>query len=121
MKLTATDVTANPVVLSVEGFQFQPAEKYRLSSGPLSAPANAGVTEENTTAYTLKPTWNAAANADYYEIEFGGMLYTTIKGTEFLFEDLEAETPYSFKLRAVNRDGHSDWTAFNAKTQANPA
>lgn len=120
VKLTATDVTANPVVLSVEGFQFQPAEKYRLSSGPLSAPANAGVTEENTTAYTLKPTWNAAANADYYEIEFGGMLYTTIKGTEFLFEDLEAETPYSFKLRAVNRDGHSDWTAFNAKTQANP-
>ena len=48
------------------------------------------------------------------------MLYTTIKGTEFLFEDLEAETPYSFKLRAVNRDGHSDWTGFNAKTQANP-
>lgn len=120
VKLAATDVTANPVVLSVEGFQFQPAEKYRLSSGPLSAPGNAGVTEENTAAYTLKPTWNAVANADYYEIEFGGMLYTTIKGTEFLFEDLEAETPYSFKLRAVNRDGHSDWTAFNAKTQANP-
>ena len=31
VKLAATDVTANPVVLSVEGFQFQPAEKYRLS------------------------------------------------------------------------------------------
>ena len=64
VKLTATDVTANPVVLSVEGFQFQPAEKYRLSSGPLSAPANAGDKEENTTAYTLKPTWTAAAEAD---------------------------------------------------------
>ena len=37
--------------------------------------------------------------------------YTTIKGTEFLFEDLEAETPYSFKVRAVNKDGHSAWTA----------
>lgn len=48
------------------------------------------------------------------------MLYTTIKGTEFLFEDLEAETPYSFKVRAANRDGHSAWTAVSAKTKANP-
>ena len=47
------------------------------------------------------------------------MLYTAVKkGTEFLFEDLEAETPYSFKVRAANRDGHSAWTAVSAKTKA---
>ena len=33
-------------VLSVEGFRFEPAEKYRLSSGALTAPSNAVVTEE---------------------------------------------------------------------------
>lgn len=104
VKLGAADITAAPTVLSVEGFRFEPAEKHRLSSGALTAPANAAVTEENAAAYTLKPTWDAVPNADFYEIEFGGMLYTTIKGTEFLFEDLEAETPYSFKVRAVNKD-----------------
>lgn len=120
VKLAAADITAAPVVLSVEGFRFEPAEKYRVSSGALAAPTNARVTEENAAAYTLTPSWDAVPNADFYEIEFGGMLYTTIKGTEFLFEDLEAETPYSFNVRAVNKDGHSAWTSINAKTKANP-
>lgn len=120
VKLAAADITAAPAVLSVEGFRFEPAEKYRVSSGALAAPANARVTEENAAAYTLTPSWNAVPNADFYEIEFGGMLYTTIKSTEFLFEDLEAETPYSFNVRAVNKDGHSAWTSINAKTKANP-
>lgn len=57
VKLAAADITAAPTVLSVEGFRFEPAEKYRLSSGALTAPANAAVTEENAAAYTLKPTW----------------------------------------------------------------
>lgn len=57
VKLAAADITAAPTVLSVKGFRFEPAEKYRLSSGALTAPANAAVTEENAAAYTLKPTW----------------------------------------------------------------
>lgn len=36
VKLAATDVTANPVVLSVEGFQFQPAEN--TASHPVLCP-----------------------------------------------------------------------------------
>lgn len=120
VKLNAIDVTVASTILTVEGFRFEPAEKYRLSSGALCAPAHATVTEENTTAYTLKPTWDAVPNADFYEIEFGGMLYTTIKEPGFLLEDLEAETPYSFKVRAVNREGHSEWSVISTKTKANP-
>lgn len=120
VKLAAADITAAPTVLSVEGFKFEPAEKLRVSSGALSVPANARVTEENTAAYTLKPAWDAVPNADFYEIRFNDMLYTTIRDREFLFEDLAAETPYSFSLRAVNRDGHSDWVTFQATTKANP-
>lgn len=120
VKLAAADITAAPVVLSLEGFRFEPAEKLRVSSGPLSVLANARVTEENTAAYTLKPEWDAVPNADFYEIRFNDMLYTTIRDREFLFEDLAAETPYSFSLRAVNRDGHSEWVTFQATTKANP-
>lgn len=120
VKLSATDITANETTLSIEGFRFAPADKYRQSTGALDSPTNAQVTEENTQPYTLKPSWETVPHADFYEIQFGGMLYTTIKDTELLFEDLSAETSYTFQLRAANRDGHSPWVTFNATTKSNP-
>ena len=111
-KLASVDVTANQVVLNMEGFRFEPADRHRVSTGVLTAPQNFRI--------TLKPTWDKLANADFYEIEFNGMLYTTIRDTELLFEDLEADTPYSFKLRAVNKDGVSDWVELQVKTKTNP-
>lgn len=119
VKLAPTDITANETVLTIGGFIFNPADKYRVSTGILTAPV-AQVTEENTKAYTLTPTWNEVGNADFYEIEFNGMLYSTIRDTGLLFEDLLAETLYSFKIRAVNKDGYSDWTEFSQTTKSNP-
>ena len=113
----ATDITANAVTLTVEGFHFEPVEKKYHSSGVLKAPLHAVITEG---AYTLKPTWKKVEHADFYEIEFGNMLYTTIKDTALLFDGLTPETPYSFKLRAVNKDGHSGWTEIRAITKSNP-
>lgn len=119
VKLAASDITAASTVLTVKGFVFAPADKYRMTSGALTAP-KPRITEENTAAYTLKPTWDKVDNADFYEIEFNGMLYSTIKDTELLFEDLKAETAYSFKVRAVNKDGVSDWAVCSATTKQNP-
>lgn len=119
VKLAASDITAASTVLTVKGFVFAPADKYRVTLGALTAPKPL-ITEENTAAYTLKPTWDKVDNADFYEIEFNGMLYSTIKDTELLFEDLKAETAYSFKVRAVNKDGVSDWAVCSATTKQNP-
>ena len=119
VKVGASDITAVQTVLTVKGFVFAPADKYRVTSGTLAAP-KAQITDADTEAYTLKPTWNKVDNADYYEIEFNGMLYSTIKDTELLFEDLKAETNYSFKVRAVNKDGVSDWATCSATTKQNP-
>ncbi|WP_413997769.1 TIM-barrel domain-containing protein [Flavobacterium sp. W1B] len=120
VKLAATNVTENTVSLGIKGFRFTPVDSYRQTTGTLSAPQNAQVSEANTEAYTLNPTWEKVTNADFYEVEFNGMLYTTIKGTELLFDGLNAETDYSFKVRAVNKSGNSAWTTFNAKTKNNP-
>lgn len=120
VKLASTDITQNAVTLTVEGFKFEPADKQRVSSGKLAVPANARVSDKNTEAYTLKPTWDKVGNADYYEIDFNGMHYTTIRDTALVFDGLLAETDYSFKLRAVNKDGNSDWTEIKAKTKTNP-
>nr|WP_302831625.1 TIM-barrel domain-containing protein [uncultured Bacteroides sp.] len=119
VKLAVTDITANRTTLKIDGFVFAPVDNTKVSTGSLTAP-KAQVSEENTAAYTLKPTWNKIDNADYYEIEFDGMNYSTIKDTELLFEGLKVETAYDFKIRAVNKDGYSDWSAFSATTKKDP-
>ena len=120
IKLGSTDITANRIELDVEGFRFEPADRNLVSTGTLSVPQNAQVSEQNREAYTLQPTWDKVPNADYYEIEFNGMLYTTIRDTYLLFEDLKADTPYAFKVRAVNKDGVSEWAEIQVKTKTNP-
>ena len=119
IKLASTDITANEIIVNINGFKFDVPDSHKRSTGQLLTPV-AQVTEENVAPYTVKPTWNKVEHADYYEIEFNDMLYTTIKNTEILFENLEAETRYSFKIRAVNKDGFSDWKEFSVTTLSNP-
>jgi len=77
-------------------------------------------TDENITAYTLKPTWDKQPNADYYEIEFDGMIYSTIQNNHLTFTGLVPETTYSYKIRSVNMDGVSQWDSYTATTKSNP-
>lgn len=119
VRLAKSDVTVVTQELTVEGFRFEPADRNLHASGSLADPL-VRMTEENTGAYTLKPIWEKVENADFYEIEANGMLYTTIRDTELLFEDLKPETNYLFNIRAVNKDGVSAWTPLAAKTRNNP-
>ncbi len=120
VKLAPADITVNEQILDISDFVFEPSDKNKITKGPLTVPVSAQVKQEEATAFTLKPTWEKVANADYYEIEFNGMLYSTIKDTELLFEDLIPKTTYSFKIRAVNKDHISDWNKFQGETKANP-
>lgn len=120
VKLAAADITAAQTTLLVRGFKFEPRDSHRISAGSLTAPAHVQVTEENTTAYTLKPTWKKVDHADFYEIEFNNLLYSTIRDTSLLFDGLQAETNYAFKIRSVNKDGYSDWSSVAQKTKSNP-
>lgn len=120
VKLQSTDITINPITLSIDGFKFEPVDKQRVSAGKLTAPVNAMVSDKNKEAYTLTPSWTKVSNADFYEIDFNDMHYTTIRDTALLFDGLLAETAYTFKLRAVNKDGYSDWTEIKATTKTNP-
>ena len=71
-------------------------------------------------AYTLQPAWDAVENADYYEVEYDGQLYSTIRDLNYLFDDLAPVTTYSFRVRAVNADGASEWTDFQLATVKDP-
>jgi hypothetical protein len=120
VKVAATDITSSTLTLKVNGYEFAPESNLLVSTGALTAPAHAQVADAQTEAYTLTPSWDKVTGADCYEIEFDGQLYTGITDTQLLFQDLTPLTKYDFKLRAVNKDGHSDWTTFGASTKVNP-
>ena len=119
VKVAKNDVTANATVLNIKGYEFNIESDLLANTGALEAP-KATVTDENCQAYTITPTWNEVANADYYEILFNGRIYSTIKGTSLLFEDLTPVTDYAFAVRAVNKDGVSEWCKINTTTKSNP-
>ena len=120
VKVGGTDITKNEVQLDIKGYAFDPADLTKVNTGSLTAPAGLAVLDSNKTAYSLNLTWQEVPNADYYEIEYNQMRYTHIKGTHFLFDLLSPETTYNFKLRAVNKQGASDWIALGEKTGKNP-
>ncbi|WP_245562242.1 TIM-barrel domain-containing protein [Niabella aurantiaca] len=120
IKLAAADVTARALTLTFNGYHFEPADHLRKQHGRLAAPLQAQVTDSNRQAYALTPSWNKQPKADFYEIDFNGQQYTTIRDTSLLFDGLTPETGYQFKLRAVNKDGQSPWAIIFAKTKVNP-
>lgn len=120
VKTGKTDVLKNAVTLQIKGFEFKTPNTLLKNTGLLPAPDNAAVTDSNATAYTLQPRWDKVANADYYELELNGILYSTIKDNSLILEDLQPETIYDFKLRSVNKNGVSAWTNFQASTKADP-
>ena len=119
VKVAGCDVTQNAMALTIKGYEYNPADALLKSEGALSAPKVA-MKEENREAYTLTPTWEKVQGADYYEIMFEDVLYSTIKEEKLLFENLQAVTDYTFKVRAVNKSGVSDWAELSVKTKSNP-
>lgn len=119
IKIRKTDVTAEALAVQVDGFAYKPADRLRTHGGTLEAPM-ARIAEECRTPFTLTPSWEKVSNADFYEIEFDGMLYSTITENKFNIGGLEAETAYTMKVRAVNKDGYSAWTSLSASTKSNP-
>lgn len=120
VNLATTDITKNAVSIRMKGYAYEPTDQLKTHVGSLATPVGLNVLDSNKTAYTLNLSWDRVKNADYYEIEYNHMLYSTINGSHFLFENLRPETQYDFKLRAVNKEGHSDWAVLNTETEKNP-
>ncbi len=115
--LPATDITTQTVKVTLGGYAYNRPATLATHSGKLSSPA---APQTKTTAYTVTPSWPHDPNADYYEISFQGQTYSTIRRDSIVFGDLQPATDYTFALRAVNKDGASDWTPFSARTASDP-
>lgn len=120
IKLPATDITANTVTVSMTGYEFTKGHPLAKQTAQISAPQGVKVAEADQQPYSLTPSWNAVSGADYYEIQFDGMIYSGIQQNKLIFTDLQPSTDYSFRVRAVNKAGASDWTDLQARTSVNP-
>jgi len=119
VKLSKLDTSESEIDVTIDGYFYDASSPLLASNGKLTAPT-ATVTDENTKPYSITPSWENVKNADYYEIEYEGMLYSTIKSTSFLIADLNPKTDYNLKVRAVNLDGASSWQELSVTTKANP-
>lgn len=118
VRLAATDITQTDISVIIDGFVSSDNSNRQLKkTGALQAPV---MQTADIQPYSIAPRWQSVSNADYYEIEFQGETYSTIKGTSLLFSDLTPATDYSFKVRAVNANGASEWTTMNTRTAVNP-
>jgi len=118
VRLAFCDITKEAVTLRVEGFaRLNKSNETLRKKGVLMAPE---LLEADVQPYSVTPKWKPVQNADYYEIDFNGQTYTTIRHNSLLFEDLQPATDYDFKVRAVNSDGVGEWTPLHVKTAVNP-
>lgn len=119
VKSAIRNIARDKMTLTIKGYEFDLSNRWLHKDGSLTAP-DVAVSDTNLTAYTITPGWHPVPNADYYEIEFNGMRYSTIKENHLLFDNLQPETEYRFKIRAVNKSGKSGWASFSATTRKSP-
>lgn len=117
VRLGKTNTAENGVSVVLRGFAYEPKSHLLRSTGRLETPKP---TMRDITATTLTPAWDKVENADFYEVEANGMLYSTIRNGELLFDGLQPETDYDFKVRAVNASGYSQWATLTGTTVADP-
>ncbi len=108
----ATEVTVKgfaPLALSVVD-----TDRARVA---LERPA---LTFTGVNAYDVTPTWQPVSGADYYEVRFQDMVYSTIRDNQLTFDELQPESDYRFEVRAVGKGGISSWQTASVRTTADP-
>lgn len=113
------DVSKTDVTLQVKGIAIDTLDHQLQHTGALSAPVCV-VADSARTAYSLTPSWQPVDGADYYEVEYEDMIFSTIRRNSFTISELTPNTEYRMYVRAVNRDGHSEWTELHASTVEDP-
>ncbi|MFL0266812.1 TIM-barrel domain-containing protein [Candidatus Clostridium radicumherbarum] len=121
VKVAKTDVTANSVELTVNGFNNTQAVKDDGAIAPPAVPVGLGSSDAAITDSQIKLTWNAVEGAKTYDIRIGGengYIVSNLKDTSYIHEGLPSDTEYTYEVRAVNSKGTSDWSqVYTARTK----
>lgn len=117
VKVQKTDITANAVELTVDGFDNTQVKEVVDEEIP-EVPTNLVADEANITDKDIKLNWNKVDGENItYDLLIDGVVYTNVfKANDsvqvpfYVHSGLESDTEYSYKVRAVNSKGASSWS-----------
>ncbi|POM27862.1 Exoglucanase B precursor [Actinomadura rubteroloni] len=76
-----------------------------------------GLEATSTTSKSVSLKWNAAEGAESYVVKYGDKTQEVPTGTTATISGLTPNTPYSFSVYGVNKQGNGDAAKVDAKTQ----
>ncbi|WP_051070804.1 discoidin domain-containing protein, partial [Streptococcus entericus] len=122
IKLEASDVTAGDTVVTIDGFINKKVDKEILEGQTVpTKPTNVVVPENGTSPTAITVAWDAVEGAESYEVERDGTIFTNILTPTWTFDGFAYGTPHTFRVRAVNTAGVSEWSdALVAETSKDP-
>ncbi|MGL5381578.1 discoidin domain-containing protein, partial [Clostridium sp.] len=121
VKVDKTNVKENAVQLTIKDFtNTQDLAKNEVNEN-LSVPGNFNAPEDLLTATQVGLQWDNVEGATSYDVEIDGTIYKNILENSFTDVNVEYDTVYNYRVRAVNNDGHSEWSeVISPKTALDP-
>lgn len=120
VKFAKTNVNQNDQTLVIEGFENKADFSKEEVNENLSAPVLTQ-DEEVLTPTSVTLNWNEIDGADTYEIMTDGIINNVGNHTSFLDRNLDYHSSHTYKVRARNAAGYSEWSnELNVTTLEDP-
>ncbi len=76
----------------------------------ITTPDVPSIIDSEATTHSITVFWGDVSGATSYDIEVDGKIIKTINGTSYTHEELEPNTMHTYRVRAVNEGGTSEWS-----------
>lgn len=110
VKFAKTDVNANAITLNLDGFKNDGDLDKNVLNNNLNTPENVRAPEDSITPETINLQWDAVKDATSYEVEADGIVQSGITDTQFTHTDLAYHSKHTYRVRARNKEGYSQWS-----------
>ncbi|MBX7328194.1 discoidin domain-containing protein [Clostridium chauvoei] len=110
VKTEKTNVKQNKVKLTINDFVNTQEIAKNEENTSLNSPLNFRAPEEEITPESIKLEWDNVEGATSYDVEIDGVIFKNININSYIDTELNFDTEYSYRVRAVNNDGYSKWS-----------
>ncbi|QIK69254.1 DUF5110 domain-containing protein [Erysipelothrix sp. HDW6C] len=113
------DITATNYSVVVDGFKNEQEVSPNELVETLAVPQNLASPEQTPSSITLE--WDRVAEAQTYDVEVDGTVFSNILSNDYLSLGLHYDTDYTYRVRTVTSEGHSNWSdALVVRTALDP-
>lgn len=111
VKFASTDTQTNAQTLTLEGFENVDPNLAANEPNPgLAAPTGLADVEAAKTPTSNTLTWNKVEGATGYQMEIDGIVNAVGSETTFVHGNQAYNSTHTYRVRAVNANGYSEWS-----------